>query len=270
LTTTYQTLNGGGIARNETLVYRIKSSTGLYEVRLDNFADSRIFIDAERIDQGYGAVVPTATTVRDSVTITANAGAVTVNGDASAILFTGTSSRVRVAVPAGQVLSTVVSSNTGVTVGVADGYEGALEVAVAAGTTGTVDLTVTFATPGAARLLAQANAGVAVTLGTLQFRMPTSGNRSMQIASATGGAVSASIGSVAPSSAGGAPAGIGLVSLSLNGAGTFQYVKSHNFTAQGQSQLCTIHDTTNNRWYQIQMEVGSAFDSNVFAGFEIL
>lgn len=222
-----------------------------------------------RIERIRGNVVPNGVTTRDQVTLTANGGALNVNGAANAILFTGTSARVDVPVPAGQIVQSVTAP-AGLTVSIADSRTGALEVAVTNGTTGPQNITVTFATPGAGRVLQAVNAGVPVTLGTLRFQMASGGNRSMQIASATGAAINVVIGSVAPSSSGASPAGIGTVSLTLAAGGAFQYIKGHNFGAQGQFQQCLIQDQTNNRWYQMVMEVGASFNNNVFSGFEIL
>ena len=85
--------------------------------------------------------VPEATTTRDKVTITANAGAVTVLGGDQA--FTGTPNGVSLEVPAGQRLISAVADN-GATASISDRYAGLVEVSVPNGTTGTVDITCVF------------------------------------------------------------------------------------------------------------------------------
>jgi hypothetical protein len=214
-------------------------------------------------DAANGYVVPTATVVRQPVTVTANAGAVNVNAGASAQGYAGTAMRATVTVPVGQFLSAVAASNGGIA-SISDGRSGAVELSIPTGTTGAVDLTCTFATYGGPRVLAQANAGVAVTLGTLRFQMPTSGNRSLQWA-AVAGTVNVRAQSVHQDGA----AGTGLVTNAALTT-TFAYVSSgFNFSTAGSSQEVIVEDQTNGRWYRMKMEVGSAFNNNTFAGHEI-
>ena len=212
------------------------------------------------------SVVPVGTQVRDEVTVTANSGAVQVNGAATATLFAGTSGRISVAVPAGQIL-TAVTAPAGLTASIADSRTGAIEVAVDTGISGAKNLSLTFATPGASRVLAQANAGVAVTLGTLRFRMPTGGNRSLQVASATGAPINTRVQNLHMNGGSGA----GLRTHSLDAAGTFLYIDANwNFGGAGDWMEVVVEDTTNNRWYRMRMEIGSGYNNNTFAGYEIL
>ena len=88
-----------------------------------------------------GLVVPTGTTVRDTVVITANAGAVTVLGGAQA--FTGTPNGVSLEVPAGQVIESI-TADSGATVTIENRSAGLVNVNVPPNATGTIDLTVTF------------------------------------------------------------------------------------------------------------------------------
>jgi len=106
--------------------------------------------------------VPDATTVRDTVAITANGGAVNVLG--GALAHTGTPNGVTVEVPAGQQLLDV-TADSGATASIRDRPTGLVEVSVPVGTTGTIDLTCTFQPVTA---YSQANTGgIGTTLGTL-------------------------------------------------------------------------------------------------------
>jgi hypothetical protein len=210
-------------------------------------------------DAANGFAVPTASVVREPVNVT-------INGGANNLLFTGTSARILAAPPAGQILTTVTAPG-GLSVSISDPRTGALEVFAPAGTVGPLNITATFATPGTARIIAAANAGVAVTMGSLRFQMAASGNRSMQIASATGAAISISLQNTRDAIG----AGTGVVNLSLLANGTFAYVNGGwNFNNAGEWQEVRINDTTNNRHYNLRMEVGSGWNNNAFAGFEVL
>jgi hypothetical protein len=102
-----------------------------------------------------------------------------------------------------------------------------------------------------------ANAGTWVTHGTIQVQIPTSGNRSLQVRSASG---TLSI--------------FWLTWLTWENAsnnsntvttGSIQYLQSGwNFTAAGQCQFACIRDTTNSRTYRIAMQIGSAYNNNLF------
>ena len=211
-------------------------------------------------DAANGYVTPTATTVRQPVDVT-------VNGAGAQTLFAGTSARITATPPAGQILQSVTAP-AGLTVAISDTRTGALEVAIAAGTTGTRDITATFVTPGLAKVIAAANGGVSIQLGTLLARIPASGNRSIQLASATGAAINLRIQNLWQ----GGGAGTGIVTMALAAsAATFSYVNSGwNFTTAGQWQDIIIEDTTNNRWYRLRVEIGASFNNNSFGGYEII
>lgn len=212
-----------------------------------------------------GYVVPTGTQVRQAITVSANGGALNINGATSAILFAGTSGRITVDVPPGQMVSIATTTTPGVTVGIADARTGALEVSIAAGTTGTAALTVGFFAPGASRVVQTANAGIDVTLGTLKFRMAASGNRSLQVSSNTGANVNLAF--FLCHDAGGASTG----TFTMTATTTPAYLNSTwNFGAAGNWQRAVVSDTTNGRFYDITMVVGASFNTNAFAGFEII
>jgi hypothetical protein len=211
-----------------------------------------------------GYVVATGREVRQAVTLSANGGALNVNGATSATLFAGTSARVSVDVPVGQMVSIATTATPGVTVGIADARTGALEIAIAAGTTGTAAITVGFFTPGAARVIASINAGVDVALGTLRFRMASGGNRSMQVSSNTG--ANANLTVFACHHGGGQASG----PITMTATTTAAYLMGWNFGAAGEWMRVVVNDTTNGRWYDATLTVGSGYNANSFAGFEIL
>lgn len=120
------------------------------------------------------------------------------------------------------------------------------------------------------QILIAANAGVAVNLGSLKFRMSTNTTqRCLQVASNTDAAISITASNTVPSSTGGSPAGSGLVNLTLAADGAFQNLRNYHLSGQGQTQQCQINDTTNNRSYFLVMEVGTSYMANVFSGFEV-
>jgi hypothetical protein len=211
-------------------------------------------------DGANGYVTPTATTVRQAVDVT-------INGVGAQTLFAGTSARIMATPPAGQILQSVTAPS-GLTVAISDFRTGALEVAIAAGTTGAKDITVAFVAPNAARVIAQANGGVSVPLGTLNARLPASGNRSLQLSSATGAPINLRIQNLWQ----GGGAGAGIVTLSLTAVATaFVYVNSGwNFGSAGNWQDVIVEDTTNARWYRLRMEIGGSFNNNSFGGYEII
>jgi len=188
---------------------------------------------------------------------------VSVNGGTGITLFGGTSARVLAVPPAGSVVQSATGS-AGITVAVSDPKTGALEVFVTEGTKSGTVTTVT-AVPAATRLLAQADSGVPVTLGTLRFQMAPSGNRSLQIASATGAPVNLRIGATWANGG----SGVGVVTMTAQ-PGSFGYAKpAWNFTSAGDWMDVLIEDTTNSRWYSVRMEVGAGYNTNLFCGHEV-
>jgi hypothetical protein len=215
-------------------------------------------------DTGKGFVIPTGTTVREEVTVTANAGALLVNGVSSVPGYTGTSMRLNVAMPAGQFIASVTPSAAALTAGVtataADTLRGAIELAIPTGVTGTVDITVTFATLGLVKTLATANAGIDVTAGTLRWRIPTSNPRSLQVSSVSGTATNLDV--FTCWSDGGKTDG----TFSMVANATPAYINSNwGFTSAGNWQRVVVCDKTNgNRWYDVTMIIGSSYNANSF------
>jgi hypothetical protein len=200
--------------------------------------------------------VPPSTTIRRVCNITANDGAVTVNGLANANLFSGTSGRIKVAVPAGQEISSVTCSSSDVTIGVADPVQGALEIALSDSASGSYSLMVIYAATQPRSIFTTFNAGTWVTFKTLQFTISASGNRSLQIRSASGsvavrwiegltwdGTITLQTANLSPSSA--------------------QYLWSAwNFGNAGNQQTALIEDTTNNKRYRVTVSIGSGYLNN--------
>jgi hypothetical protein len=243
---------------NATLASRVVQA---YRVNAANNGNGYL-----HIKQTSMFVIPEGVEARTALVLTCNGGAVQLNGGANATLYAGTSQRIMVAVPAGQVLSTVATTG-GCTATISDGTTGSVEVAAPLGTTGAQTLTVTFVTPGAARVLTQANAGVAIAIGSIQVRMPSAGNRSFQVTSNTGSNITVRYQNVWNGGGG----GIGIQSATLV-PGTWTYFNSgFNFTSAGSNQHVLINDQTNgNRWYSLVMEVGASFNNNSFALHEVL
>lgn len=114
-------------------------------------------------------------------------------------------------------------------------------------------------------LLTHANAGVSVTLGTLRFQLPSSGNRSLQIATSNGLPANLQISNINH----GGGSGVGTISLTVQ-PNSFTYVKSSwDFQGAGNTQYVFIKDITNARWYSVGMEIGSAYNNNLFWGQEL-
>jgi putative ubiquitin-RnfH superfamily antitoxin RatB of RatAB toxin-antitoxin module len=209
-------------------------------------------------DAANGFVVPTGTEVRTACTVTCNAGAVNVNGGPEVTAYAGTSMRVSIALPAGQRLDTVTVNN-GATVAIADLFTGTVELAVPKGTTGAIVLTAAF-TPivaPVARSIINADGGIAVPCGTIEVRLPASGNRSIQMRSVTGTLTCRAATTWAD---GGNTANI---ITSLTTAWTYAN-STWNFTTSGHWQDLMFIDQTNNRTYRVRMAIGASYNANQF------
>lgn len=205
---------------------------------------------------GWLSVEKIAPTVVSSGVSTRTPCSVSVNGGTAFNLFGGTSSRVMATPPAGQQVDSV-SASAGLTVSIADPVTGALEVAVAEGTTSGTITTTTGAKP-AKSLRTTANAGVWVTLGSLQFAMSAGGNRSFLVRSASG-TINVVIHSWTGWDATSQPFTAALTPTSN------QYLEpSYGYGNAGNNQFFWIEDTTNNRRYEGVCTVGGAYNNNTF------
>jgi hypothetical protein len=108
-----------------------------------------------------------------------------------------------------------------------------------------------------------ANAGVWVTFGTIAVQIPTSGNRSLQIRSASG---SISVAYLSYLDWNAPPA---WTTITVTPTSTTYLVAGWSFTAANQIQMALIHDTTNNRAYRVIMQIGAAYNNNIFSFEEV-
>lgn len=235
-------------------------STLSNKVKLSTKSNTNHYLRKIRVwrDAANGFVVPTGTEVRTACDVTCNAGAVNVNGGPSTRAYAGTSMRVLIALPTGQRLDTVTASNGGV-VAIADLFTGAIELAVPQGTTGAIALTATFTpiVPKVARSIVTADGGVTVPCGTIEVRLPASGNRSIQMRSVSG---TLTCRAATVWADGGNTANV-LTSLTT----AWTYANSTwNFTTAGQWQDVLFIDQTNNRTYRIKMTIGASYNTNQF------
>jgi hypothetical protein len=108
-----------------------------------------------------------------------------------------------------------------------------------------------------------ANAGVTVECGTIQVRMSTTGNRSMQIRSTTG-SITCSGWSTWDSSG-------ATTAMANQLTETWGYVSSSpSFGAAGNWQDLFFTDATNNRTYEVRMIVGASYAGNGFLVKELI
>jgi hypothetical protein len=203
----------------------------------------------------------TQTIWRRTATATLNGSASTVNGAANALVDATKSFAFWLSLPAGHRLSTVPTVTNGTILSwSADGY-GEINP------TNAGDITITATSVAIAplvRVLTQVNAGVGVDIGTIKVMMPTSGNRSWQIASTTGANLSLRIQNLW--SDGGAGAGVVTLTATPN---TWTYVNSSwNFGTAGNHQTMLINDQTSGRWFYVTCEVGASYNNNCISGVE--
>jgi hypothetical protein len=108
------------------------------------------------------------------------------------------------------------------------------------------------------------NAGVWVKFSTLQFTVPTSGNRSLQVRSVAGTADLRWITSLAWDS-NETPSYTGTITPTSN-----QYLKSEwHFTGAGNQQTAMIEDLTNKKFYRVFMAIGGSYQNNVLVCSDI-
>jgi len=113
-----------------------------------------------------------------------------------------------------------------------------------------------------------ADAGDVVQLDNIKVRLPTSGNRSLQIATVSGTAVcSGSSNNVYITSSAGATGaaaaedGVTFASVTFNT--TFAYIQSSlTFGFHGSTQRALINDETNNKCYRVTLMIGSGYVNN--------
>jgi hypothetical protein len=106
------------------------------------------------------------------------------------------------------------------------------------------------------------NAGVDVTLGNLRARIPTSGNRSLQIATVSG---TYSVYGSSIYNAGGTIGGTNITDLSpLSVTTTPAYLNAvNNFASGGDSGSWTIMDTTAGLAWRISFVIGASYNNNM-------
>jgi hypothetical protein len=110
-------------------------------------------------------------------------------------------------------------------------------------------------------VVAQANAGIDVTLGALKFRMNTAANRSMMISTVSGTATL----KIQNLWSGGNGSASGLITM--NATTTPALINtSWNFTTAGVNQDVSIEHVETGKFYRMRMEVGASYNNNTFAG----
>jgi hypothetical protein len=113
-----------------------------------------------------------------------------------------------------------------------------------------------------------ADAGDVVQLDNIKVRIPTSGNRSLQIATVSGSAVcSGSSNNVYITSSAGATGAAaaenGVTFASVTFSTTFSYIQSSlSFGFHGSTQRVLINDETNNKCYRVTLMIGSGYVNN--------
>jgi hypothetical protein len=233
-----------------TNMVSIKGATNQY------IKSIRIYRDAEN-----GFVVPSGTTAKKVITVTLS-GATFVDATTSKTFLEGAGEyQFRMIPPAGQLLTGVTATN-GATVTLLNAQQGLFTVsqAINGGNTTVTPTTITGSSTGMG-VVAQANAGVDVTYGTLRFRIPTSGNRSIQVTSTTGSNCVLQVQNIHVTGA----AGTGLANVTANPTTPTYINSSWNFGSSGQYQQCNISDTTNGRFYEVIMEIGASYNNNTFS-----
>jgi hypothetical protein len=105
------------------------------------------------------------------------------------------------------------------------------------------------------------NAGIDVTLGNLKARIPTSGNRSLQISTVTG---SYSVYGSGVYTAGGVGTGFidGATPVSVTTSPTY-LAPSNNFSRAGYTDQWLIMDTGNNISWRISVIIGVSYNNNM-------
>jgi hypothetical protein len=102
-----------------------------------------------------------------------------------------------------------------------------------------------------------------VTFGTIAVQIPTSGNRSLQIRSASG---SISVAYLSYLEWNAPPA---WATITVTPTSAAYLVPGWSFTAANQIQMALIHDTTNSRAYRVIMQIGASYNNNIFSFEEV-
>lgn len=113
-----------------------------------------------------------------------------------------------------------------------------------------------------------ADAGDVIQLDNIKVRLPTSGNRSLQIATVSGTAVcSGSSNNVYITSSAGATGAAaaenGVTFASVTFSTSFSYIQSSlTFGFHGSTQRVLINDETNNKCYRVTLMIGGGYFDN--------
>ena len=110
------------------------------------------------------------------------------------------------------------------------------------------------------RISAYVNAGTFVTMDNLKVTVPTSGNRSLSVASVSG-TFSAFINGLYSVYTG----GTGGTGASITVTTTPALAINWNFTSQGDTVTYIINDTTNSRCYRVTLMIGGSYNNNMIS-----
>jgi hypothetical protein len=108
------------------------------------------------------------------------------------------------------------------------------------------------------------NAGVWVKFGTLQFTIPTSGNRSLQVRSVAGNVdirLSTSLNWDSNNTA--------LVSATVTPTSNLYMKAEWNFGGVGNYQRAIVEDVTNTKIYSLYLAIGASYQNNVLVCSDI-
>jgi hypothetical protein len=202
-----------------------------------------------RVNVGATNIALVATSAIYLRNVTAN---VLINGGASATAQVGVPSLIHLAVPGGQQITAIAAIN-----GVARsiGGFGPVEVIPSGSADMVIAVTLSATTP---RVLSRTeNSGAWIAFGTIEVQMAPSGNRSMRIRSASGAIDIRWLSWITWDT----NSGWSTATLTTSSE---QYLLGRNFGGAGQLQFATIQDTTSGRVYRVTMQVGAAYNSNIF------
>jgi hypothetical protein len=104
------------------------------------------------------------------------------------------------------------------------------------------------------------DAGVDVNLGNYKVRIPTSGNRSLQIATIGAGTTAVIRGQTEAVFG----TGYGTVLFNFTASNTYTYLNSPWTFATGHVQRALIHDTTNDEYYKLEVVYNTSWLNNAF------
>ena len=111
------------------------------------------------------------------------------------------------------------------------------------------------------------DAGVSIQIDNLKFQIPTSGNRSLQMATTSGtnniSGTSRSVYITSPASTGGATGSvINYIRLTTSFSTSFANWDSNNFTLHGSSQTLDFYNESTGYSYKVMMIIGYGFNGN--------